>query len=255
MNAPTPIRPRPARGIPGAPGEVTFGARRIAYGLFRKRRRGLRRVIFPDGEVRVNAPLRATDAEVRRFVESRAAWVARHLERLARLPPPPPPRRYVSGETFLLLGREYPLKLVADPAARRPRAALEGDCLVAAVRDPGDAAQVRRAVQEWYARQATEVFPRCVNACLPVAAQHGLPAPAFKLRQMRSRWGSCSRTGRVTLSTHLIKTPLPAIEYVIMHELCHLVHHNHGPAFYRLLTECMPDWRARKGLLGTLNAE
>jgi len=76
-----------------------------------------------------------------------------------------------------------------------------------------------------------------------------VPFPEVKLRRMPARWGSYSRPGTILLNPELVKAPLYCIEYVIMHELCHLKHPNHGRGFYRLLTRCMPDWERRKGRL------
>ena len=76
-----------------------------------------------------------------------------------------------------------------------------------------------------------------------------MPFPEVKLRGMRTRWGSCSRPKTILLNPELIKTPLYCIEYVIMHELCHLQHPDHSRAFRRLLTRCMPDWERRKSKL------
>ena len=80
----------------------------------------------------------------------------------------------------------------------------------------------------------------------------GLPAPQLRVRKMRSRWGSCSRSAVITLNLELIRMPLPCIDYVITHELCHLVEFNHGPRFYALQARFIPDWKERKRLLETL---
>lgn len=245
---------------------LEFGDRRIAYRLYRTSRKRLRITVLPSLEVRVSIPAAVPEDELVGLLNRKASWIARQLDRMATFHPLPTPTRYISGETFMYLGRQYRLK-VESPASpdtkgrarppdapphvmhRQAFARLTGRFLTVTVPAPADQTAVRRAIQHWYADRATEIFPARINHCHAIAGRHGVPMPVFVLRQMRTRWGSCTATKRVTLNASLLKVPVHCLDYVIMHELCHLVHHNHSPAFYRLLATCMPDWRKRKEIL------
>ena len=91
-----------------------------------------------------------------------------------------------------------------------------------------------------------ETLGRYMEKSYAIASRHGVPEPVLLIRTMHRRWGSCSLKGRITLNLNLVKAPVHCIEYVIMHELCHLKYHNHSKSFYSLLTRCQPDWRKRK---------
>ena len=96
-------------------------------------------------------------------------------------------------------------------------------------------------------RSAVPPTVPCPRELVPVVAAHGVPRPAqLKIRAMTSRWGTCSRSGSITLNRHLMRAPLTCVEYVVAHELCHLVHHGHDARFYGLLAAIMPDWKARR---------
>jgi len=238
--------------IEGTERTLEFGDRRIAYRLHRTSRKRLRIAVFPSLEVRVSIPAAVPEDELVRLLSRKAPWIARQLDRMAVFHPLPTPTRYISGETFMYLGRQYRLKV--EPATGdHPTARLIGRFLAVTVPKKAPQTAVRRAVQHWYADRAAEVFPARINHCHAIAARHGVPMPAFVLRQMRTRWGSCTATRRVTLNANLLKVPVHCLDYVIMHELCHLVHHNHSPAFYRLLATCMPDWRKRKGIIDQIS--
>jgi len=225
---------------------LRYGEREISYTLERTARKRLRIVVRPDLSVRVAAPLEAEDVEVQRAMRGKAAWIARQIDALEAFHPLPTPGRYVSGETIRYLGRQYRLKVEkgdASPAKLRDR------FLWVRVEDSANRSAVKGAVDAWFLARARDVFHRSLERCMEVAARQGIDPPQLAIRSMRTRWGSCSASGRITLNLKLVQTPAHCVEYVLMHELCHLRHHDHSRAFYRLLTTCMPDWEQRKAVL------
>jgi len=225
---------------------LEFGSRQISYRLHRADRKHLRVVVSPELTVDVFAPKSVNDDQIHLSVKKKAPWIARTLDKLESYHPLPVPKRYISGETLVYLGRQYRLKVMKG--SRLP-AKLMGRFLRVWVEDKSDTPSVKKAVDKWYRKRARETLGRYLEKCYSVALRHGIPTPLLVIRKMRRRWGSCSRKGRITLNVNLVKVPVHCVEYVIMHELCHLKHNNHSKAFYSLLTRCQPDWRKRKETL------
>ena len=106
---------------------------------------------------------------------------------------------------------------------------------------------VQEQLEAWLQDHAERIFRHRLKAAVDSTRSLGLKTrPNLLVRKMERRWGSCTKAGNILLNVKLIKAPIHCIDYVIMHELCHLKVHNHGTEFYRLLTRCMPDWEARK---------
>lgn len=225
---------------------LVYGGRRIPYRLDRSDRKRLRIVVKPDLTVTVHAPRVFTDEEAVQAIQSKARWVARQVDSFGEFHPLPTPHRYVSGETLTYLGRQYRLKV--ERGSKSP-ARLLGRYLHVSVSGSTDTAVVGRAVGHWYRARANEVLRRYLDRCMVVVSRLGIDGPPLVIREMRTRWGSCSPSGRLTLNLRLVQAPVHCIEYVITHELCHLAYHDHSPAFYRLLTRCLPDWRKRREAL------
>jgi len=222
---------------------LQFGSRRIPYRLTRKRRKHISIRVAPDLTVTVSAPLHAEDGRIHAVISKKARWIVRKLDEMEAFLPRPAPKQYISGETFCYLGRQYRLKV--ETGEKSP-AKLKGKFILVSVPDRQDREAVKKAVECWYRQRAEETFARYLTKCSEITARHGIPEAALTLRKMRTRWGSCSSKGRITINTNLIQAPVHCIEYVIMHELCHLKHHNHSKSFYKLLTQCMPDWQKRR---------
>ncbi len=225
---------------------LTYGRRSIHYKLSFSDRKRLSITVRPDLSVVADAPARFNEDEVHDAVRSKARWIIKKLSEFEQFHPLPTPHKFISGETFVYLGRQYRLKFDAgEPSPSK----LFGRYLHVSVPDKTNAGAVKKALDIWYRSRAEEVFQRYMKTCMKVASRHGVGEPKLRIRNMRTRWGSCSADGRITLNLKLVQAAVHCVEYVIMHELCHLVHHNHSPRFYRLLTRSMPDWEKRRKVL------
>jgi len=223
--------------------QLVYGTRSIPYTLRYEVRKTLGITVHPDLTVLVQAPVGTQPAEVETAVRRRARWIGQRLDDYARYSPDLPPREYVSGETHRYLGRQYRLKVVED----QPEGlTMDGQFMLVAVRDKTVAGRVEQLVGRWYRDRAREVFAERVAACYPRVQGLGVAPPVLSVRAMRTRWGSASAAGRITLNLKLVQVPATLIDYVVYHELCHLVAPHHGRAFYDLLGKVLPDWRERR---------
>lgn len=211
------------------------------YVIKRQRRKSMALHVLPDATVEVRVPKWVPRYEIVNFVEQRSDWVLeRRKQTMIKLAAQPDFRH---GQYHSYLGQKYPLQVAQGG---RASVTFSDNILSIKVRDPDSAGQIERALGQWYRKQATDIFEQrmllCFNA-FPQWFQQKFTKPDITVRKMRRRWGSCSRTGDVTLNVLLIKMPQECIDYVISHELCHLQAFHHGKAFYSLLATVMPDYR------------
>ena len=220
-----------------------YGYRTISFDLTFSPRKRLAINVHPDMRVSVKAPDdQATDAVLKR-VKRRADWILRQIDYFDQFSPLPPERRYVSGETHLYLGRQYRLKVVeGNPELVK----LKGRYFWVHTNDKNDSGRVKKLMLNWYRNHAKVILRKRLDSCYSTARRVGIPYPDIHFRRMKKRWGSCSSSGKVLLNTELAKAPVHCIDYVIMHELCHLKLPQHGAEFYKLISKLVPDWEKRK---------
>lgn len=226
---------------------IQYGDRRLAF-RWRQRATGSSKArihVYPDGSVEVETPIDTTLDEAKRALLKRARWVTRHLSDIEERRSTVLEREYISGETAFYLGRRYQLKVISSTSEQHVKM-TRGQIRVTT--PDTSKRSVKSNLYGWYRERARDVFARRV-----VAVGDRLPwvkeVPSWSIRDMKTQWGSCSPSGTILLNPHLIKTPSRCIDYVILHELCHLKEHNHSEAFYRLVSHAMPDWQNFKNNL------
>lgn len=222
---------------------MKYGRRRIKFDLTYSDRQYLTINVHPDMRVTVKAPLGKAPSEVVKRVMRRSAWIVKQMDNFERFQPLPAGRQYVSGETHVYLGRQYLLKVFKS---NREEVKLVGRYLRVYTLQKTNRDHIGSLVCTWFDEHARLVLERRAADCVKGAHRAGLPDPEIRYRKMKKRWGSCAKSSVITLNTELVKAPVHCIDYVIMHELCHLKCKNHSPAFWRLLSRLMPDWEKRK---------
>lgn len=214
-------------------------------------RKTLAITVTPDGGVEISAPKGTHPSELTANLQKKIPWIRRQQRHFLKFRPPLPPRQYVSGETHYYRGRQYRLKIVMGTPAG---VSLRSGRLMVTTTKPDDREGVREMLEEWYSARAAECFQKLLTAAWTTIAIRPCPAPVLQIRPMRKRWGSFTRGGKVLLNPELIKAPVVCQEYVVVHELCHLVRPDHSRTYFALLGRVMPDWQERKARLDYLGA-
>ncbi|EOV8482641.1 M48 family metallopeptidase [Klebsiella oxytoca] len=199
--------------------------------------------VHPDCRVVVSAPEEADDLAVLTAVKKRGRWIYQQLRDFRRQIEYITPRKYISGESHYYLGKQYLLKVIEEPAEVQRVKMLRGKLEVTLRQKSPE--KVRQLLSDWYKTRAKDVFAKRLEAMLEQALWVNAPPP-LRILTMQTQWGSCSPNGRLTLNPNLVKAPREYIDYVILHELCHLAEHNHSERFYRLMGQVMPEWEVVK---------
>lgn len=205
----------------------------------RKRMKNLRLAVHPpEGEVRVSAPFYADDAAVRRMVTERMAWIQKQISRVRKLPHPEKVK-YETGETHHFLGKAYQLRVIENSPRLHIR--IDGDALELRIWPRSSKAERKAALQSWFRDHMLRIVPTMMEKWQPII---GVKAKEWRLKRMKTKWGTCNITAkRIWLNLELIKSSEQCIEYVLVHELVHLLERYHNKRFYGFMDQFLPNWR------------
>ena len=229
---------------------IQFGSKQIDFRLEYSDRKSLGITVTPDLNVLVKAPATTSLEKVKEKLRKKAPWIIRQQSFFLSFHPKTPARKFVGGETHLYLGRQYRLKILQS---RLESVKLKGKFIEVTTADKAKA-KAKELVNEWYLQNAKTKFHAIAKPLIDNFRKHRVEPGSIVLREMSTRWGSCTAEGKIILNPELIKAPKGCIEYVIIHELCHLIHHDHTQKFIDLQTKEMKDWEKWKMKLEKLLA-
>ena len=210
----------------------------IRYEFKRSHRRSVVAKIRRDGVIEVKAPLLYRESDMLAFLNQHRRWIFNHLDRLQNTDNQQ--KKYISGEIHYYLGKQYTLQVVES---NKNSVRIEGNSLIVSSKSPEI---VEKLLNNWYRIQAKKVFAELLPPIIEKFKKYNVAPAKISIRDMRSRWGSCSRRGNISLNLQLIKLNENCIRQVMVHEMCHLVYFNHQAGFHALMDEMMPDWKLWK---------
>lgn len=220
---------------------VDVAGESIKAALLLSDRRSMRLQVTPDGELELRLPLQCRERDIQSFVTAHQQWITERLsaskDRQAR-----------SSKAVLLLGREVPF------VASALNEFLVTDTHIW-VPENWDDEQRDRALERWWRGHSRDHFERLIDHWWPRFEVYGVARPTLRVKRMRTRWGSLSKRGYINLNMSLLSLSEDLIELVVVHELCHLRHFDHGAGFRALMSECLPDWRQRDKRINLLSAD
>lgn len=212
----------------------------FSYNIIYSSRRSISIIVSPHKGVTVRAPYRTPLKTIEKFVGEKSSWITKHLEKHKELNKLSQDDKTFDGALLPYLGKEKKLQIIRS---EKTTISESPDSIIINMTDPGDRKLAGLLIKKWYRFKAENYLPQRFREILLQHTVYGFNPTGLKIRSLKSRWGSCSSKGSITLNSDLVKLEERFVDYVICHELCHLIHHNHSARYYSLLSEVYPDWK------------
>lgn len=221
-----------------------LGGTELSYTLKRSSRKSIGIALDKAGNITVTAPQGVTEAYIGQVLVNKGPWLLSKLAELkAQNTTPHSPRLYAEGESFFYLGRSYSLRQICDPYLKSPVVRMGEGCLEAYSAAFTSPLELREALKKWYVEQFCTVLQERV---LLYAKQAGVSPGRITVREQKTRWGSCSSRGNLNFNWKLVMAPLEILDYVVIHELCHMKELNHSAAFWSQVQKQCPHYKSHR---------
>ena len=222
--------------------QIQFGTRTIPFEVIYRKRKTLEIGVEPPERVTVVAPADTPKDVILQKVRSRAAWIVQKLFLFQRMEYQPIKREFVNGESFLYLGRNYSLQLIVDPNIKKPEVKLYQGKFYVTTPDRNEQ-RIRRAMEQWYRSKTLEKVMERISYYQRYFDRK--PA-AVRVKEQQKRWASCTTRNELLFNWRCVMAPSPVLDYIVVHEMCHMYHKNHSRDFWELLASILPDYEDRK---------
>lgn len=225
--------------------QIQYGKYKYEYCLITQDRKTISLTVFPDLQITVKAPHNTGDEKVEEFFKRKWTWIEKQLSFFRQFQLTKTKKQYVSGESFLYLGRQY--KLIVKKAKENRVSLQQGRLYLYTTYKVRDSKNNKKIIEQWYKDRAKGIFDERYNEMIKKFDYKEMPK--IQIRKMNKRWGSYTSNNKIFLNPLLIYTSKKCIDYVITHELCHVEYKNHNKNFYKLLDKKYPNWEKVKEAL------
>ena len=219
----------------------------VEVNLDRKTMKTCRLKVYPTQEIELSIPQTVPIDWAEEFLTDKSAWIESKLESFRRTSGYAVTDEIRNGFSIKMLGEDM---LFVVTECNKEQVYSQGKHIYICCHDPDDQERVWKLFENWWRKQAKEIFQKRTEEWYPIVQKYGVKMPKVAVRKMKTLWGSCSvNRETITFNFYLIKARMPYIDYVVLHELIHFLYPNHSKQFYMFLSNYMPDWKERKNVL------
>lgn len=222
--------------------EFKYGTTNIAFNVIFKNRKTMEISVEPPDIVTVTAPVGTKEEVILEKVKSKGSWIIQKIYYFRHMNYVPIQREFVNGESFMYLGRNYSLQIETDSNVKRPEVKLFRGKFIVTAKDKNEK-DIRDAMELWYRERAKKVIEDRVKYYSRFFSKK--PA-GIKVKEQKKRWGSCTYKNELLFNWRCIMAKSNALDYIVVHEMCHMCHKNHSKEFWELLASIIPDYEVRK---------
>jgi predicted metal-dependent hydrolase len=226
---------------------IQYHNRTIEFEVVYRNRKTFAIQIKPPDNITVFSPIKLSEDAIKEMVKSKGEWILKKLRHFEKNDPVIFNREFADGEPLMYLGNKCFLQVIPDKNISRPKVKLS-DGWLQVTTPVEDRDLLRKTIEKWYRKEAESLICERVDYFkAKFGIRSGLIKPGqVKVKEQKRRWGSCTSKGDLLFNWRMIMAPLPVIDYVVIHELCHLIHRNHSARFWKAVENMLPDYKTRR---------